>query len=169
MGFYVLVMKSILLLFTCLPLCADTATNLVVVNSSTNDVSIVATGGVYFTGGNGDVNKTGSLTGADITQVNRFLLFGTNFTAEQYARADVNGDGLVNSLDITLMRQAILGIIPRSMMSGNGKWIASRQSRTDVPLNASSEGEPGQMAWDTNYVYICVATNTWKRAKLESW
>lgn len=162
-------MKYILLLFTCLPLCADTATNLVVVNSSTNDVSIVATGGVYFTGGNGDVNGDGKLTTVDIALLKRWLAFGTNFDATTYSRADVNGDGLVNTLDVDLMRKVVLGIIPRNMMSGNGKWIASRRSRTEVPPTSNYEGEVGQTACDTNWFYICVEPNKWKRIKLESW
>lgn len=159
----------LIILFACSSLLADTATNLVVVNSSTNDCALTANGGVYLLGGNGDVNGDGKLTTLDITFSRRFQLYGTNFTAEQYARADVNGDGLVNSLDITLMRQAILGIIPRNMMSGNGKWIASRQSRTDIPPSSNYDGEVGQTACDTNWFYICVEPNKWKRIKLESW
>ena len=37
------------------------------------------------------------------------------------------------------------------------------------PLNATSSGVPGQVAYDANYCYTCVATNTWKRAALSSW
>lgn len=31
---------------------------------------------------------------------------------------------------------------------------------------ADATGVPGQISWDANYVYICTATNTWKRAAL---
>ena len=31
---------------------------------------------------------------------------------------------------------------------------------------SNATGEAGQIAWDTNYVYVCTATNTWKRAAL---
>lgn len=38
-----------------------------------------------------------------------------------------------------------------------------------TPASASATGTTGQIAWDTNYVYVCVATNTWKRAALATW
>ena len=38
-----------------------------------------------------------------------------------------------------------------------------------VPPAASSAGTAGQIAWDANYVYVCIATNTWKRSPLTTW
>jgi hypothetical protein len=38
-----------------------------------------------------------------------------------------------------------------------------------TPSSASDTGTTGQVAVDTNYVYVCTATNTWKRAALSSW
>lgn len=38
-----------------------------------------------------------------------------------------------------------------------------------APSTASSAGTKGQIAYDTSYVYVCVATNTWKRAALTTW
>jgi hypothetical protein len=37
------------------------------------------------------------------------------------------------------------------------------------PATATSAGSPGQIAYDSNYVYVCVAANTWKRASLGTW
>ena len=31
------------------------------------------------------------------------------------------------------------------------------------PSSSSSTGTPGQLAFDTNYLYVCVAVNTWRR------
>ena len=39
----------------------------------------------------------------------------------------------------------------------------------NAPSTASSAGTAGQIAWDSGYVYVCVATNTWKRANLSTW
>lgn len=33
----------------------------------------------------------------------------------------------------------------------------------DPPASASSPGTPGQMAYDGSYLYLCSATNTWRR------
>ena len=38
-----------------------------------------------------------------------------------------------------------------------------------VPETSSSIGIPGQIAYDSNYIYACVAENTWKRSPLTSW
>lgn len=41
-------------------------------------------------------------------------------------------------------------------------WVA-------VPASATAAGSPGQKAYDANYLYICVAVNTWRRTALASW
>jgi len=38
-----------------------------------------------------------------------------------------------------------------------------------VPANSVSTGIAGTIRFDTNYVYVCVANNTWKRAALTTW
>ena len=38
-----------------------------------------------------------------------------------------------------------------------------------VPTLANSTGTAGQIAYDTDHVYICVATDTWKRANISTW
>jgi len=38
-----------------------------------------------------------------------------------------------------------------------------------VPANASATGTAGQIAYDSSYIYICTATNTWRRAALSTW
>ena len=39
----------------------------------------------------------------------------------------------------------------------------------NAPSTASSTGSAGDIRYDSGYVYICVATNTWKRAALTTW
>ena len=48
-----------------------------------------------------------------------------------------------------------------------GDSLRVTQPRT--PGSASDSGAAGQIAWDADYVYVCVATDTWKRAALSSW
>jgi hypothetical protein len=40
---------------------------------------------------------------------------------------------------------------------------------TFTPASASANGTAGRIAWDDDYIYVCTATNTWKRAALETW
>lgn len=56
---------------------------------------------------------------------------------------------------------------PDSKLDVNGDSIRIRESKT--PASANSPGNQGDMAWDENYIYICVAKDTWKRSELKSW
>lgn len=38
-----------------------------------------------------------------------------------------------------------------------------------APANSSANGLIGFIRYDSSYVYICVANNTWKRAALSTW
>jgi hypothetical protein len=38
-----------------------------------------------------------------------------------------------------------------------------------TPANAGAAGVAGDICWDANFVYVCVAANTWKRAGLSTW
>lgn len=36
-----------------------------------------------------------------------------------------------------------------------------------APPTATSPGQKGQMAMDGQYLYVCIATNTWRRVTLD--
>ena len=38
-----------------------------------------------------------------------------------------------------------------------------------TPATAGAVGNKGDIRWDSGYVYICTATNTWKRAAITTW
>jgi hypothetical protein len=40
---------------------------------------------------------------------------------------------------------------------------------TSAPANASATGTLGEIRMDSSYIYICTATNTWKRVAITSW
>ena len=61
----------------------------------------------------GDLNGDGSVTAADVAILQTSLLGGTALTAEQYANADVTGDGAVDGLDLTRLRQ-MAAVVPVS-------------------------------------------------------
>lgn len=42
-------------------------------------------------------------------------------------------------------------------------------TKTDIPSSESDSGTTGEVVFDSNWMYRCVATNTWKRAALSSW
>lgn len=57
--------------------------------------------------------------------------------------------------------------------SANNGTLFVRPSVEDiwqaVPVTATSAGRKGDNAFDANYFYVCVATNTWKRVALSTW
>jgi len=40
---------------------------------------------------------------------------------------------------------------------------------TQTPASASASGVAGTIAWDADYIYVCVATDTWKRVAIATW
>lgn len=40
---------------------------------------------------------------------------------------------------------------------------------SNPPASASATGDAGTITWDSNYIYICVAANTWKRVAIATW
>ena len=38
-----------------------------------------------------------------------------------------------------------------------------------TPASATATGTQGQVCWDANYIYVCVAANSWKRAAIAAW
>ena len=54
-----------------------------------------------------------------------------------------------------------------SLLNTLGNGIRIGLAKT--PSSASSTGSTGEICWDTNYIYVCVATDTWKRVALSTW
>jgi hypothetical protein len=45
---------------------------------------------------------------------------------------------------------------------------SSYLTTTAVPIGSSASGTPGQIAYNSSYIYVCIANNTWVRASLSS-
>ena len=56
---------------------------------------------------------------------------------------------------------------PSQILDIDGDTIRLRSQRT-IP-NSNTFGEAGEICYDANYIYICIATDTWKRVALSSW
>ena len=56
---------------------------------------------------------------------------------------------------------------PTQVVDINDDSIRVRTAKT--PASAGADGDQGQIAWDADYIYICVATNTWKRVAISTW
>lgn len=38
-----------------------------------------------------------------------------------------------------------------------------------APASATATGDAGEVRFTSDYIYVCVATNTWKRAEISTW
>ena len=38
-----------------------------------------------------------------------------------------------------------------------------------TPASATAPGTTGEIVWDANYIYVCIATNTWRRTAINAW
>ena len=63
--------------------------------------------------------------------------------------------------------------ITSPVISGTGKLhMAADTFRLDTartPASAGATGNPGEICWDADYLYICSAANSWKRTPLATW
>jgi hypothetical protein len=46
---------------------------------------------------------------------------------------------------------------------------AQLRSQGPAPATTGADGTVGDIRYDTDYIYVCTATNTWKRAALTTW
>lgn len=56
---------------------------------------------------------------------------------------------------------------PTEILDINSDAIRIRTAQT--PASGTATGNAGDICWDSDYIYVCVATNTWKRSTLSTW
>lgn len=75
----------------------------------------------------------------------------------------------VTNLVADLAGKADVVALNNYVLTSNAPSIARDAVFTTVPATATSTGTAGMLAWDTEYLYVCVDTDTWKRTNLTSW
>jgi hypothetical protein len=89
--------------------------------------------------------------------------------ANQNFEIGVTQDGIVTlpalHVNTTLNNVGIFTSAPQTTLDVNGTFRAT----PFTPASSSDTGVAGQIAWDASYIYVCTATNTWKRAGLTTW
>lgn len=56
---------------------------------------------------------------------------------------------------------------PSAAVDINEDHFRMRVAKT--PASAGDSGNAGDICWDSDYVYVCIATDTWKRAQIATW
>lgn len=68
---------------------------------------------------------------------------------------------------VKLLQQMARAI--RELQGGSFDGDTLTLATAKTPASATDTGTMGQIAWDSGYVYVCVAADTWKRAALSTW
>lgn len=77
--------------------------------------------------------------------------------SSEFARIDSSGRLLVGTATNT----------GGSLFQVNDNRIRIATAKT--PASATDTGSAGEICWDANYIYVCTATNTWKRTAIATW
>jgi hypothetical protein len=100
-------------------------------------------------GSAGGVNNTLNVFGSPI-------IFGLN-VANERARIDSSGRLLVGTNSDS----------GGALFQVNGDRIRVGTAKT--PATSGATGTTGEIAWDADYIYVCTATDTWKRTAISTW
>jgi hypothetical protein len=82
------------------------------------------------------------------------------------ASATLNSVPTFSSTNGQTLQATSVTISVAGNLSVPGKTI--QIATTNTPASSSAAGVAGTICWDTSYLYVCTATNTWKRIALTS-
>lgn len=128
------------------------------------------TGGGYYGNAVGLTNLIASKISGLISLTNLVETAVTDYKM-RYLVADWDtGYGLAESAFI----EDGLGNVYRDTgyITGNGSGLTNLTDRilkNETPASAGASGLPGQVRYDSSYLYICTATNTWRRISHATW
>jgi hypothetical protein len=113
----------------------------------------------YQVGGTTSGRYTQIGTDTSTTFINDYFGTGIAFqlAASEKARIDSSGRLLVGT----------------SSDSGGARLQVNdnriRIATAKTPASASDTGTAGEICWDADYIYVCTATDTWKRTTISTW
>lgn len=96
------------------------------------------------------------------TSLTSTVAFSTSGSAKAYT--------LVGGTRFAVLGNGNIGIgttTPSAKLDINSDSIILQTAKT--PASASETCTTGTIAWDTGYMYVCTATDTWKRSALSTW
>jgi hypothetical protein len=66
---------------------------------------------------------------------------------------------------------SFIGTFPNQVPTNSllGELAYKSVASVDLPLSSSSDGMKGQISVDSEYLYVCVGSNMWKRIPLQDW
>ena len=117
-----------------------------------------------------NVNIDGNTVFIDTTNNRLGIANGSpSVELEVTGSATISGNVTIGSsfVDTTNERIGANTTAPTAALDINSDKFRVRTAKT--PASASDTGTTGDICWDASYIYICVGTNTWKRAAIATW
>jgi hypothetical protein len=137
-------------------------------------VGLVAAGNNVYINQNGYLGVVGAnTTSRGVVQVGNNISV-SNTSTISIAEANNTHFGVVQvgtNLNVANGIVSLANTIGSDITFANGvvRMTSNVVVTSTAPANSTANGTAGQVAFDSNYVYYCVATNTWKRAALSTW
>ena len=137
---------------------------------------------IVATAGNGDdssyyidmgiASNTYAVSGFDVVGPNDGYLYvaGASYLGPVDGTANLNLGSTTGSTRTWAGQGTVANIVTTVSETGftvnKGAFVVAANS---APAANNSTGVAGTIAWDSDYIYVCVATDTWKRANLSTW
>jgi hypothetical protein len=142
----------------------------------TVDGVLLKDGGGAFTGAVTMSNNTAATVGLSVSKTgdttgNVVLIENSGESRSLEIMHNFNNGGTVDDI-IRIRANGDPGTLLHKW-DKNGNYIISVGdlivTTATTPASSGAGGTVGTIGWDTSYVYVCVAANTWKRALIETW
>ena len=122
-------------------------------------------------------NVSGTITTSNQPNITGLGTLGSLSVTGNVTAGNIRASGTINA-DNFISSDIYVGNVWAGSATVNGNISATGNiSGTNLTINgllltapstkaANATGVAGQVSWDSNYIYVCVATNTWKRTAL---
>jgi len=133
-----------------------------IIQSEGDSANNVGTFELKDTGSNNFWHMT--MRGTDhVTETDDFKLFYYNGSWHEWLRFDTSA----STMSFLGGNVGIGTTSPSEKLDIDGDAIRVRSPQT--PASAGATGTAGMICWDSSYIYVCVAADTWKRVLIETW
>jgi len=127
------------------------------------------------------IASNGNITGSSFIGTYAFLTSAVNSTSVSNSEVNLSNTGakiirnIADSNPACITRsiqgtgnihEFVQGSTTVAALGNGGKTLQLTQN---TPASTTATGTIGQACWDTAYIYICTATNTWKRVAIATW
>jgi hypothetical protein len=114
---------------------------------------------------------TGEFNTAIGSQAGRSNITGSRnvFIGYNAGRNETGSDNLYISNHLTSTPLIYGKFDSTGSTGGRVKINGNLEIKGKTPASATDTGVVGEIAWDADYFYVCIATNTWRRIQHQSW